>query len=242
MATTKRIIIEGDLVTVVTIEEGKNYDGSTYRKETIGKTVKVDEWLEAVLATRGDQIYLPQLSDGQIIARKTKGVREVVVVEYRPAVRRIIWSEDKRTDRLHQLAFPYVYLVIRFYNGAVDTMYVYYRNEGTESLSADLYLSNLPNVYGSDYGYKICTGTISGLQSDWSFAKKLNWLAQQFWNSQFNKDLISYHWEPSMRLVGHPRSFADWEEKSRSDPGFILKIQWRSANKTIQQVLDEGVA
>lgn len=239
MTTRTQLVIEGDLVTKVTIEEGYDTYFGSWRRESIGRTVRVDEWLGAVLAARGEEFFVPQLSNGRIVARKTKGVREVVVIEFQPAVRRIIWSEDKRTERAYQVAFPFVYMVVLVHNGAVEAMYVYYRNEGAESLGAELLLPNLPNVSGE---CNICTGTISGVQSDWSFAKKLDWLVRKFWDSQFNRDLDNYQWDPSRKLDGHPRTFAEWEEKTRSDPSFILKIQWRSSGKTIQQVLDEGVA
>jgi hypothetical protein len=237
-------VIEGDLVIKVTIEFGKDYDGNLWEKQSRGKSVKVEAWLEKVMADRGEQMFAPALSDGRILARKTKGSREVVVIEFAPTIRRIIWSEDKSEsdERAYSVAFPWTYLVVRFYNGSVDKMYVFYRNDPAQSMSADFCLPNLPNLYGQGDDYKICTGTISGLQTDWSLEKKLDWLSRKFWDSQFNKDLRGEHWDPSRKLTGHPQSFSEWEEKSRSDPGFILKIPWRPLGKTLQQVLDEGVA
>jgi hypothetical protein len=242
MPTTTKFVIEGDLVTKITVENGKDYDGSTYERTKTFGTVELKPWIEQLVAARGEQFFVPQLSEGQIIARKTKGAREVVIVEYAPAIRRVIEVVDDRySERARMIAFPYVYLVIRFRNGMVDTMYVFYRNSRAESLDAELYLPNLPNVYDRGQGYKICTGTISGLDASWSLARKIEWLARKFWDSQFNHDLIAYHWHPSIGLGGHPQSFAEWEEKSRTDPQFILKIDWRKLDKTVQQILDEGV-
>jgi hypothetical protein len=240
MATSKKLVIEGELVTSVTVEVGENSE-STYRRETTGKTIRVDSWLAEILAQRGEQVFAPALSEGRILARKTKGARECVVVEFSPAVRRVIEKVDQSDEHARQVAMPWIYLVVRFYNGSVDTMFVFYRNDRVDSLSAEFCLSNLPNVYGSDKGYKICTGTVSGLKADWSLESKIDWLVRNFWDSLFNKDLLDHHWNPSRKLAGHPQTFAEWEEKSRSDPGFILKIQWRPLGKTIQQVLDEGV-
>lgn len=242
MATQTKLVIEGDLVTKITVESGKDYDGNLWEKQSRGKTVNVNAWLEKVMADRGEQWFTPALSDGRILARKTKGSREVVIVEFSPAVRRVIEKIDQSDERARQVAFPWVNLVIRFYNGSVDTMYVFYRNTQVDSLGADLCLPNLPNVYGSDKGYRICTGTISGLQTDWSLERKLSWLVRNFWDSQFNTDLTDKHWKPCKGISGHPQSFAQWEEMSRSNPNFILSIDWRKTDKTVQSVLDEGVA
>jgi hypothetical protein len=247
MATQTKLVIEGDLVTKITVESGKDYDGNPWEKQIRGKTVNVNAWLEKVMADRGEQWFAPALSDGRIVARKTKGSREVVVVEFPPAVRRVIEKIDQSDERARQVAFPWTYLVVRFYNGLVDTMYVFYRNQAAEGLDAEVCLPNLPNVYGEKYrgdrkDYCICTGTISGMDASWDVSRKLNWLVQKFWDSQFNRDLIGEHWEPSSNLEGHPKSFADWEKRSKEDPAFILRINWRPLGQTIQQLLDKGVA
>ena len=242
MSSKKTVfVIEGALVTKRVIEEGTNFDGSRWVRETTHGTVRLEDWLEKLWAARGDQTFTPQLQGGHLLARKSRGEKECVVVEFRPAVRRIIEKVDQSDERARLLAFPWVYLVIRFRSGAVDKMYVFYRNSRAEDPSVELYLPNLPNVYGRDRGYKICTGSVSGLDPAWPLACRLDWLVRSFWDSQFNRDLLSEHWSPSTRLAGHPRSFAEWGRKSQEDPSFILKIPWRPLGKTIQDLLEEGV-
>lgn len=241
MATRTQLIIEQNLVTKVTIEEGKNYDGS-YRRETMHGTVELNSLLDTLLDQRGKEVFMPRLAEGQVIALKSKGQRQVVIVELPPAVRRIIETIGQSEARARQCAFPWVYLVVYFCRGAVDRLFVFYRNQPAEGLEADLSLPNLPNIYGQGSGYKVCTGSMSGCETNWPIEKKLDWLIQTFWDSQFNTDLAGEHWVPSLRLAGHPQLFADWEAKSRQDPRFILGIQWRPANLTLQQVLDKGVA
>lgn len=248
MTTRTQLVIEGDLVTEITIESGEDYDGNLWEKQIRGKTVRVEAWLEKVMAQRGEQFFVSTLADGRIVARKTQGVRECVVVEFSPMIRKFIWSEHKREseNHLYRVAFPWVYLVFRFNNGAMDRMYVFYRNSQAEGFDSEMYLTNLPNVFGEWYSgsrtdYKICTGEIPDL-SKMSFVQKLNWLIQKFWDSQFNGDLKKEHWNPSVNLDGHPKSFQEWEDMSRSNPNFILTIPWRKLGKTIQQLLNEGVA
>lgn len=239
MTKKQQLVISGALVTKVTTEEGTGSDGSTWRRETQHGSVSLEDWLEQVLAARGTTTFNPQLSDGQIIARKTAGSKECVVVELKPAVRRIIERvSDRYNERARQLAFPYVYLVLNLTRGALEKMFVFYRNAPAEDLGAKLGCSNLPNVYGSG---SVCTGSMSGMQPAWSLVTKVDWLVRGFWDSQFNRDLLDDNWRPSTRLAGHPQDFTEWEQMSQEDPRLILGITWRSAGKTIQQVLDEGV-
>lgn len=246
MATTRhQLVIEGSMVTKVTIEEGTEYNGTTWRRETIGGTVQLDSWIGAFLAARGEQTFTPSLTEGHILARKSAGERECVIVELPPAIRRVVEKvDDKYNPRARLLAFPWVYIVARLVRGAVDTMKVFYRNSAAGGVEAELCLPNLPNIYGSGDGYKLCTGKWGGCEQSWPIQRKADWLVQGFFDSPFNTDLLANHWTPSQRLAGHPTSFSQWEELSKTDPKFILGIPWRSADSplTVQAVLDEGVA
>lgn len=242
MAKRTKIVIEGTLVSKITVEDGENHDGSKWRRETTHGAVKLEEFVGQLVAARGEQTFAPQLQDGHLLARKSEGTKECVMIEFAPRVRRIIETVDQYEERARQLAFPFVYLVVCFRSGAVDRMYVFYRNSRAEDVGAELCLPNLPNVYGDYRGHKICTGSMSGMDTTWPLARKLDWLVRNFWDSQFNTDLVEYHWRPSRQLAGHPHSFAEWEQMSQENPGFILGISWRPLGKNIQQVLDEGVA
>lgn len=242
MATRTQLVIEGNLVTKKIIESGTSFNGSSWEKISTEKSIEINSWLEEVIRQGGEQAFTPQLAQGHLLARKSKGMREVAIIEFQPAVRRIIEIiDDHYNEHARLVSFPWVYLIVRFYNGTVDTMYVFYRNERAESVNADVYLPNLPNVHDFSLDFKVCTGNISGLRSEWSLSKKIDWLVCQFFDSVFNKDLLYNHWEPCLRLEGHPQSFADWEQRSKEDPKFILRINWRSLGKTLQQLLDEGV-
>ena len=240
MATRTQLVIEGNLVTKKSIESGTDYNGSSWEKVSTVKSIEINSWLEEVMRLRGGQTFTPQLTQGHLLAFKSEGVREVAVIEFRPAVRRIIEIiDDPYNEHARLVSFPWVYLVIRFYNGAVSNMYVFYRNTQVENINAEMHLPNLPNVYDD---CSICTGEISGLRSGWDLSNKLDWLVNQFFDSVFNTDLLSNHWKPCCLLNDHPQTFADWEAKSKTDPKFILRINWRPLGKTLQQILDEGVA
>ena len=245
MSTTRhQLIIEGSIVTKVTIEEGAEYNGATYRREREEGAVQLDRWIDSCLAARGEQIFTPSLAEGHILARKSAGERQSLIIELPPAIRRVLERVDQSSSRARLLAFPWVYLVARLVRGAVDTIKVFYRNSAAESVEAELSLPNLPNIYGRGEGYKLCTGYWSGCDSSWSLQRKADWLVQGFFDSPFNTDLIGEHWNTSRRLAGHPQTFAEWEKLSKTDPKFILGISWRSADPrlTIQAVLDKGVA
>lgn len=245
MATRHQLVIEGSIVTKVTIEEGADYNGTSWRRETLGGAVQLDSWIGAFLAARGEQTFVPSLAEGHLLARKSAGERECVIVELPPAIRRVVERVDDSSDpRARLLAFPWVYLAVRFVRGAVDIMKVFYRNLAAESVEAELSLPNLPNIYGSVDGYKLCTGKWNGCDSSWPLCSKADWLVRGFFDSPFNTDLVDKHWNPSRRLAGHPQSFQQWEEQSKADPRFILGISWRSADPkmTVQAVLDKGVA
>lgn len=236
MATRTQLVIEGDLVTQVTFETGASALGP-WSKKTTGRSVRIEDWLAAYMAAQDEMIFVPQMECGQMIARKSFGEKECVIVEMRPALHRLL-ETISGNPRARQLAFPWVYLAIRFVGGAVDYIRVFYRNEKAFDASAELFWPNLPNVYKDG---KLCTGTISGCRPTDPMVKRLDWIVRSFWDSQFNNDLSEEHYTPSKGLTNHPQTFAEWEEMSATDPMFILGIQWRSSGLTIQQVLDRGV-
>jgi len=236
--TRTQLVIEGNLVTKVEIEEGKEWSGGTYRREVDRGTVELSALLESLVAARDSEWFVPRLENGQIIARKSVGSTEAVAVEFSPAIRRILERLDQSDSRARQLAFPWVYLVGSFSGGALSYVKVFFRNERAEGSEAELYWPNLPNVYGDG---RLCTGTARGCDPTSSIARRCDWLARMFWDSQFNSDLADYHWRPSRNLANHPQSFANWEVKSATDPRFILEVPWRSVGLTLRQVLDAGV-
>jgi len=241
MSTRTQLVIEGDLVTKLIIEESTYSDGSVSRRETTKGTVKLDSMLEQLITARGTQQFNPKLTNGHLLAQKSEGIRLCVVVEFAPAIRRVLEAVDvKHQTHARQLAFPWVYLVVKFNRGLVDNMSVYYRNEKATSADAEVFYPNLPNIYESN---KICTGSMSGVDASWPLDRKLDWITQSFWDSIFNQDLRDTHWDPSCRrILGHPYSFAEWEEKSQTDPSFILGLNWRTTGgTTIQTLLDKGV-
>lgn len=235
MPTRTQLVIEGDLVTKIKIEEGES-GGRHFRRETEQGTVEISSLLESLATARGSEWFVPRLESGQIIARKTAGSREAVVLEFPPAIRRVIRTYRGET-RARQLAFPWVYLVASFSGGALSYVKVFYRNEHAEGSEAKLFWPNLPNVYSDG---RLCTGTARGCDPSWPLARRCDWLARMFWDSHFNTDLSDNHWGASRGLANHPQSFAEWETKT-ADPRFILGIDWRPAGLTLRQVLDAGV-
>lgn len=238
MPAINQIVIQEGLVTKVTKESGQDWSGQSWEKTSLGKSVEVETWLAEIIKQRGAQTFSPSLTDGHIVAQKSQGAKEVIVVELKPAIRRIVENVDDGSEHARLIAMPWVYLVYTFDNKNVDQVKIFFSNEKISGLDAELCKPNLPNVHDS---CKVCRGSVPGPTSSWTLDKKLDFLVAQYFDSVFNSDLIKEHWKPSKYLADHPQSFAEWEAKSKDDPKFILKIDWRKSGKTLQQILDEGV-
>lgn len=234
MATKTRLIIEGDLVIREDVETCP--DGERISR----KRTKLEDWEAQLRAQQGAMEFLPPVSCGWVVAKKDKGNRSCVVVQLPPGIHKWVYSEERR---MYTTSFPYIILAINFIRGAIDGassanrcgVFVYYRNESVATLDDPLFFPNMPNVYEDG---ALCWGT-ERIPLDAPINRKVEMVADAFFRSNFNHHELGYHWIPSKDGIrGHPQTFEDWENRSREDPGFVLRLAWRPAGVTVRQVLD----
>lgn len=232
--------IRGDITTKVVESRQKKSDGT----ETVAQSrssVKTEDWFNAIKAelTPPFECVIPAMPLGSRIAAMAKtDDRSVYIVEMSPTIRslKVNFGEG---DKLYKLSFPFVILVQRFVGQeASGSPFIYYRNEPIMSEGDGLQKPNLPNI-NSDHS--VCWGSAKGTGSSQPVNIKLASICQNFWQSQFNKDLMDNFWKPSRKLEGHPLNMSEWEEKTGEDPSFILKIKWPTADKTVADILKWGV-
>lgn len=239
MPKRTKLVIEGDLVTKIVEESGTNHNGSSWAHQDVIGTIRLEELLEQLMASRGSDVFTPHLTEGHLLAQKSAGRKSVYLIEFRPGFHRIIESIDQRDNRLREVAFPWFYILVVFKGIFVDQIEVYYRNERALHLDEELFYTNLPNIF--DDGH-VCTGSMSGIRENWLLNQKLDWIVRSFWDSYFNKDLNDNFWNPARRnIAGHPQNFGEWEELSKIDPNFVLELEWRSTGKTIRELMEARV-
>lgn len=239
MATKTRLIIEGDVVTRETEEGCSPDDVRVHRSRT-----KVQDWLNQLRAQEGQLEFLPPISCGHIVARQQKGQKSCVVVQLPPAIRSFYFSPD---NRLYRVAMPFIVMAINFVGQAIDGtsssnkcgVYWYYRTTSIRSLEDPLFFCNMPNVY---WDGSVCWGT-ELIPLDIPLAAKVELVVQAIFASHFNQHELGEQWVPAIRMVRmHPQSFEEWETRSKEDPEFVLKLDWRPADGlTVRQALERGV-
>lgn len=236
MATKKRLIIEGDVVT----QEEVEVNGDVERVRRL--RVKLADWQESAREQEGTLEFLPPIASGHIIARRQKGDKTCVVVQLPPALRKFVYTPDKR---IYEVAMPYIILAINFRGQAIDGtssasscgIYWYYRNEAVTSLDDPLGFCNMPNIYGEG---QICWGK-EVIPLDAPLGRKVEMVVAAIFASNFNAHELLCQWEPAKKIEGHPQTFADWETRSCKNPGFVLKLAWRPAGVTVRQVMERWV-
>lgn len=237
MATKKRLIFEGD---VVTLEEVVAYTDGEER--VTRRRVKLADWQEQLRAHEGALEFLPPISCGHIIARQVKGNRSCVVAQLQPAVRSFVYTPD---SRMYAVAMPYIVLAINFVGQAIDGtsaankcgIFWYYRNDPVTSLDDALGHCNMPNVYKDG---AVCWGK-EVIPLDAPLGRKVEMVVSAIFSSNFNQHELGEQWEPAKKIEGHPQSFQDWETRSRENPEFVLKLAWRPSGLTVRQVLERWV-
>jgi len=204
---------------------------------------KLADWEAQLCAQQGAMEFLPPVSCGWIVAQKTKGERSCVVVQLPPAIRKWTYTPD---SRIYTTAFPFIILGINFIRGAIDGassanqcgVFIYYRNQSIVTLDDELNYPNMPNIYQDG---SLCWGT-ERIPLDAPLSRKVELVVSAIFASNFNSHELGYHWKPSKDgIQGHPKTFSEWETRSREDPSFVLKLAWRPAGISIQGVLDRWV-
>lgn len=232
--------IKGDITTKVVEIRQKRSDGTESVTQS-RSSVRTEDWFNAIKAelTPPFECVIPAMPLGSRIAAMAKtGDNSVYIVEMSPAIRELRVNFEEG-DKLYKLSFPFVILVQRFIGQELNgSPLIFYRNEPIIGGEDGLMRPNLPNI-GSDH--YVCWGSSWKINSSQVLNIKLAQICQNFWQSQFNKDLWKNFWKPSLGLEGHPKSMPEWEQMTGADPSFILKIKWPPAGKTVADILKWGV-
>jgi hypothetical protein len=179
----------------------------------------------------GGVVRTPHPSDEFIIYHiKPTGLSTVLTLDVRPKVRTIHMLGGGLRTHAVALSLPYTVIVLDLstWNGTYGFRgaYALYRTQPLSSTNDLLYRCNLPNIL---FGEQVCMGDTADLQRALFSAPSLLACAQaflaDFWGRPFS-DHALWHFRDSHRL--HPAfgSLASWQDASRRDPGFILRVPW----------------
>lgn len=192
---------------------------------------------------------------------------EIFVIEEPPQVRTVVWkpwaelqehvlqrrsicrqwrmSKDSLTAYLKRthfaLAFPYVVKCYVMRDGFFDRLLLFYRCKPLAGEGDELLVPNLPNCGAN---YVVCmprkmqgchVGTGAGASA------AIVGLERAFWGSTFNSDLANHFVWYAHRVLELATPW-DWERASQRDPSFVLRMQWQSANCTVQDTVRSIVA
>lgn len=198
---------------------------------------------------RDTTIFLPSGTRYAVVRGPSTGL----VVELPPEVRRVTWSPAKMEKggayTSHWLAFPYTIHICIFYTiegdeayaGGLEEMRVYYRNAPLRSPDDALYIPNLYNVQVDPVLTSNCRACLRGHPEDLEnlpLAEQVDTLLNFFWETGFNLDIESNGFERARNLDPRISSLEAWEEASKADPLFPLRISWEPAGCSPRQVMD----
>ena len=194
----QQIIIEGDLVRLV--------------DQVVMKTVALTEWLPSIekrspvstpvlpRATRG-VYYDPTNNNNQLMA---------VLLEVEPQVIHMNFN-----SRIHDLAIPWTRFIFFCSNRGgspttwrMDDYRLFWSNVKYHNADAqDMIPALLPNIYSDG---RICFGS-TGVNADASIADRLDRTVNEFYATEFNRDL-SIHYPRAYR------GYTAWKNATRDNP------------------------
>lgn len=126
------------------------------------------------------------------------------------------------------------------YRGGLEEIRVYYRNAPLRSLDDALYLPNLCTVQVDPALPGSCRACLRGHPGDLQnlpLAERGEVLLNFFWESGFNLDVESNGFERARTLDRRISSLEAWEEASKADPLFPLRMNWEPAGCTLRQAV-----
>jgi hypothetical protein len=146
-----------------------------------------------------------------------KGLRGILVVEYKPTCRTIFVGNYSR-----YLSFPYVVFIMPYLDFRVfkytKRLSIGFRSKPIESIFEKIGLATLPNVY---FQYKVCMDINSNwFASGFTIKTLFNKAISRFWNSKFEE--TAGKWWPD----GIARSLDLWQEKTLQCDQFASNFKW----------------
>jgi hypothetical protein len=194
------------------------------------------------------ELYPPHV---RLMVRRPRYDAVGIVVEMPPGPRRVGWvAEDspapygarcRIVDR--ELSFPWIVLLLTFVDGELSGLQqVFYRPAAIQSLDDRLHLTNLLNVTRlPGHESAVCFDNLGRTLRRLPWAERIAVLCDHFWAAGFN-----HHGN----LLGDDRpllggadidrrvvSVAAWEEATRRDPFFALRVAWPPARRRLRAAL-----
>ncbi|HLG19154.1 MAG TPA: hypothetical protein VI895_04965 [Bdellovibrionota bacterium] len=217
--------------------------------------VALKDFIDAV-EDHGDCVALSEaIPDGVSFIRR-RGDVVVLAVEEKPTLRTVRWLADESPVpygkgaiyRQATLAFPFVVIVAALRCGALTGyQQCFFRTSSLRYLSDPLFCPNLYNV-AEAYGMK-CWLCLVGLKKNLAalhWQEKINEIRAHLWGSSFNRSSEvnegNSYWQTMRKIDPRVATLQTWEEESRRDRAFPLKIRWQPAGKSVGQVMDEMLA
>ena len=182
-----------------------------------------------------------------------RGDAVVLVLEQKPAMHTVRWLTDDSpapfgkgaTYREVRLAFPFVLVIVAFRGGNfTGQQQCFYRRAPLASLEDELLLPNLLNVARA-YG-QTCWLCLANLRKNFaaiSWNERVRAIWSHLFDAGFNASSefhegMSY-WQAMRSVDRRVGSLSAWEAETRKDPFFPLKVEWRTAGKTVGEVMEE---
>jgi len=219
----------------------------------VSKKIPVSRFAE-VLQNTGDRELFPGILPGEVKYGVNRGNFTVMAVEQTAMPRGVfVISKDSpvpygsrvKSDR-RWLSFPYVVLLILFDRGNITGFQqIFYRNHPLKTIKDKLYLCNLPNVSsrGPDgLPYWFCSQYIKGVEN-LAWPDKIRRVTDHLWKTGFNWS-SDYHeglsqYTAMQNLDERISSFERWEEATREDPYFTLKVSWKMYEFDLSQAIEK---
>jgi hypothetical protein len=167
------------------------------------------------------------------------GKNELVVIEQKPCVRSIRWSDmdlnsyDSRFDKKLNLAFPFVILEFHFYGQSLYKARCYYRNSPINSLDDELCQSNLQNVDAG--GNAFCLHPLMSMDGS-PLIDQVDNLISEIWDGTFTANISHSAFRHSRQIDSRISTIDAWAKYSRINPSFVLEIPWNKTGINIRKM------
>lgn len=246
----KLIIIDGDKATLCHKQKGKPQKEQFFDGLTKDKQITLKSLVKKIIQNR-KEVFLktPLLPSGTRYYQKSCNARtlshEIIVVEESPRVRTILTRKGTFT-----LAFPYIIFIFDICDGWLGDNdgynCIFYRNGPLASLSDSLFFTNLTHVHYNSG--KICLHKDFGPPD--SLKKQVEGAIEHFWNTDFDDldyknsrdtffDISKSAFTNVAKKDNRLHSLEAWQNASRKNPGFILKVPWCKNNLTIKNIIGD---
>lgn len=210
----------------------------------------------STLAERADRVALPEpIPDGVRFIRQC-GETVILVLEEQPQVRTVRWLRDGKSAPFGRgavyetvrLAFPFVVTIVAFRDGGLTGhQQCFYRTEPLTRIADPLLLPNLYNV-ANGYGQQ-CWLCLANLQIDLRprpWHDKVREIRRHMWGAGFNRSSevhegMSY-WGVMRTLDRRIATLEAWQQATRDDRFFPLKVPWKPAGTTAADVMNGMMA